>query len=100
MILWKGFCAWHSLTLPVVPGDLDRLVMTKALKGGAKAVAHPQREQKGEKALKVVERRSSEWGAPQTRKHHIKLRILVKLIKVSCDPRTGRSEIFQLESTA
>jgi hypothetical protein len=84
--------------LPVVPADLDRLVVTKALK--EPTLRHwltLSVSKKAKKALKVVERRSSEWGAPQTRKHHIKLRILVRLIKVSCDPRTGRSELFQLE---
>ena len=48
------------------------------------------------KKLRFLERRSSDWGAPQTRPMEVELDVLLQLVKVACDTVDGVTKKFQI----
>ena len=80
------------------PEDITKLFLSKEIKeenlwSWMNVARNPK---KAKKALSKVARRSSDWGARQTRSHAAKMQVLLNLIRLSCDEDKGHTNKFQL----
>ena len=80
------------------PEDITKLYMSKEIKEESLAawISVSRNPKKAKKILSKINRRSSEWGAKKTRPHHVKLQILLDIIKISCDEELGHTEKYQI----
>ena len=83
------------------PEDITKLFMSKEIKEDNLYawVTISRNPKKAKKVLKRVQRRSSDWGARQTRPHHIKLQVLMDVLRISADTDSGHTDVFQMNGS-
>ena len=84
------------------PKDITKLYMAKEIKEDSLYawVTIARNPKRAQKVLKRVQRRSSDWGARQSRPHYLKLQVLIDVLRISADTDQGHSTIFQLSGSS
>ena len=94
----EGLLRIAQLKALPAPEDIMKLYFTKEIKEESLHawINVARNPKKAKKILSKINRRSSDWGAKQTRPLSVKLQVLIDVVRISCDEDEGHTEIFQI----